>query len=85
MTEFGEVRFPHWNSLSINKGVHWRHNDSTCQRKDVQDFQNDQTDIHSDDTTDQSGTTLLNVNGAPAENWFWKTRAALETLTFPHQ
>lgn len=84
MIEFGEVRFPHWYSLLINKGVHWWHNDSMS-KKDVRDFQNDQTDIHNDDTTDQSGTTVLDVNGAPVEKWFWKTRAAVETLPFPHQ
>jgi hypothetical protein len=39
--------------------------------KDVRDFQNDQTDIRDEeDTTDQSGTTLLDVNGAPMENSF---------------
>jgi len=37
-------------------------------KKDVQDFQNDQTDIHEDNTTDQSGTTVLDVNGATVEN-----------------
>jgi hypothetical protein len=35
---------------------------------DIQDFHNDQTDIHDDDTTDQSGTTVMDANKAPVEN-----------------
>jgi len=84
MIEFGEVSFSHWNLLLISKGVHWWHNEGTS-KKDVRDFQNDQTDIHDEDTTDQSGTTVLDVNEAPVQNWFWKTRAPLETLPFSDQ
>jgi hypothetical protein len=37
-------------------------------KNDVQDFQNDQRDIHDDENADQSGQTVMDVNGAPMGN-----------------